>query len=106
VDRKNCIISFLVSEDSLFILHLLTLKKGGRRMAYRIGKCLLSDKLEELDMTPAELARRLGVHRQQIDKWVNDKSTMTMESAKNVATILGLEHGDQLYEWVPTRKKA
>jgi plasmid maintenance system antidote protein VapI len=77
-------------------------------MAYRIGKCLLSNILEELGMTPAELARRLGVHRQQVDKWINDKQHMSMESAKNVSAIIGLEHADQLYEWilVPNRKKA
>ncbi|SDM18344.1 helix-turn-helix transcriptional regulator [Bacillus sp. OK048] len=77
-------------------------------MAYRIGRCLLSEKLEELEMTPAELARRLGVHRQQVDKWINGKQKMNMESAKNVASILNLDHGDQLYEWIiiPNRKKA
>ncbi|MFJ5716593.1 transcriptional regulator [Neobacillus sp. NPDC093127] len=77
-------------------------------MAYRIGKCLLSERLDELEMTPAELARRLDVHRQQVDKWINGKQRMSMESAKNVASILGLDHGDELYEWVlvKNRKKA
>jgi plasmid maintenance system antidote protein VapI len=77
-------------------------------MAYRIGKCLLSEILDKLDMTPAELARRLGVHRQQVDKWINGKQRMSMESAKNVASILSIDHGDELYEWVlvPNKKKA
>jgi plasmid maintenance system antidote protein VapI len=77
-------------------------------MAYRIGKCLLSDKLEELEMTPAELARRLDISRQQVGKWVNGEQKMNLQSAKNVATILGLDHADDLYEWVlvKNRKKA
>lgn len=77
-------------------------------MAYRIGKCLLSERLDKLEMPPAELARRLGVHRQQVDKWVNERQRMSMESAKNVAAILNLDHADDLYEWIPTssRKKA
>lgn len=70
-----------------------------------MGRCLLSERLTELNMTPAELARRLGISRQLVDKWVNEKQRMNMESAKNVASILGLDHADELYEWVLTKKQ-
>jgi plasmid maintenance system antidote protein VapI len=74
-------------------------------MAYRIGECLLSKRLDHLNMRPAELARRLGITRQQVEKWVNGKQKMTLESAKNVAVILDLDHADDLYEWIPTHKR-
>jgi transcriptional regulator with XRE-family HTH domain len=77
-------------------------------MAYRIGRCLLPDILYELDMSQAELARRLDVSRQQVGKWARGEQLMSMESAKNVASILKLKHADELYEWIliPKRKKA
>jgi transcriptional regulator with XRE-family HTH domain len=74
-------------------------------MAYRIGKCLLSERLDELDMSQAELARRLGVSRQQVGKWVKDEQRMSLESAKNVASILNLDHADDLYEWILTKNR-
>jgi DNA-binding XRE family transcriptional regulator len=84
--------------------YVINLKRR-ERMAYRIGDCLLSKRLEELDMTQAELARRLGVQRQQVGKWAKNEQRMSLESAKNVASILGLNHVDDLYEWVLTKRK-
>lgn len=74
-------------------------------MAYRMGRCLLPDYLDEIDMTPAEFARRLGVSRQQVDKWINNRQKMNMESAKNCAVLLDLEHADDLYEWIIIRNQ-
>lgn len=71
-------------------------------MAYRIGKCLLSDRLRENGMTQAELARRLGIERQQVNKWVKGHQRMSLETSKNVATTLNL-HIDDLFEWIPSR---
>lgn len=70
-------------------------------MAVRIGRCLLSLRLQQVGMTQAELARRLGCSRQQVGKWTNNIQGMSMETAKNVADILGLEKMEDLYEWIP-----
>jgi DNA-binding XRE family transcriptional regulator len=74
-------------------------------MAYRIGNCLLSKRLDEIDMSQAELARRLGVNRQLVGKWINGDQNMSLESAKNVISIVGLDRIDDLYEWDIIRKK-
>lgn len=82
----------------------LSFKKGGiRKMAYQIGKCLLSEHLRQVGMTQTELAVRLNVTRQQVNKWATNRQRMSLETAKNTATILELERIDELYEWVPTR---
>lgn len=72
-------------------------------MAYQIGKCLLSKRLRQVGMSQAQLAERLGVQRQQVSKWVRDEQGMSLESAKNVASILDC-YIDDLYEWIPSRK--
>ncbi len=73
-------------------------------MAYQIGKCLLSERLRHVGMTQSQLAERLGVTRQQVNKWATDKQGMSLETAKTIASILDI-HIDDLYEWLPTRKE-
>ncbi|WP_144507448.1 helix-turn-helix transcriptional regulator [Bacillus mycoides] len=68
-------------------------------MAYRIGRCLLSLRLLEADLAQAELAEKLGVKRQQVNKWATGKQNMSMNTAKNVSEILKLAGIDDLYEW-------
>lgn len=72
-------------------------------MAYQIGKCLLSERLRQVGMSQAELAKRLGITRQQVNKWVKCRQGMTIETAKKIAAILNLESSDDLFEWNPTR---
>lgn len=72
-------------------------------MAYRIGKCLLSERLRLVGISQSQLAERLGVKRQQVSRWARDEQGMSLESAKNVATVLDC-FIDDLFEWVPTRK--
>lgn len=74
-------------------------------MAYQIGKCLLSERLRQVGMTQTELASRLNVERQQVNKWALNKQLMSIESAKNVSTIIGLDTIDDLYEWIPTSNR-
>jgi DNA-binding Xre family transcriptional regulator len=75
---------------------------------YEVGKCLLSDLLQEKRMTQQDLANRLGVSRQQIKHYTSEKKPriMTLHIAKNIATILDCNIED-LYEWIPVevRKK-
>lgn len=67
---------------------------------YEVGKCLLSDRLLQTRMTQQELADRLGVTRQQINSYTNDRRVMTLAIAKNIAAILRCEI-DDLYDWIP-----
>jgi DNA-binding XRE family transcriptional regulator len=73
-------------------------------MYYQIGRCLLSDRLRHVGMTQSQLAERLNVSRQQVNKWATDRQGMTLETAKNICIILDLERIDDLFEWIPTRR--
>jgi transcriptional regulator with XRE-family HTH domain len=71
---------------------------------YDVGKCLLSDLLQEKRMSQQELADHLGVTRQQINHYLNPdthkRRIMTLHIAKNVSKVIGCEM-DDLYEWIP-----
>jgi transcriptional regulator with XRE-family HTH domain len=56
-------------------------------------------------MSQSELAKRLSISRQQVNKWASDKQGMSMETAKRIADILNLSCSDDLYEWIPTRNQ-
>ncbi|MFD2046049.1 helix-turn-helix transcriptional regulator [Ornithinibacillus salinisoli] len=74
-------------------------------MAYQVGRCLLRERLQNAKMSQLELAAKLGVTRQQINKYVNDPPTvMTLQVAKNISTILHCSIED-LYEWVEVGDK-
>lgn len=49
-------------------------------------------------MSQTELAERLGVKRQQVNKYVNERQTMSYEIAYNISVILGCSMED-LYTW-------
>lgn len=68
-------------------------------MTYKVGRCLLRQRLREADMTQVELAEELNVTVQQINKYVLDKRKMSLQTAANVAFLLGCNIED-LYEWV------
>lgn len=57
-------------------------------MTVKVGRCLLRDILKVKGMTIQQLANRLGVSRQQVSKYVNDKKKMSFETALNVAAVL------------------
>lgn len=67
-------------------------------LAYKVKRCLLRDLLRAADMEQRELADLLGVKVQQVNKYVLDKQKMSIQVAKNIATILSCEL-DDLYEW-------
>jgi DNA-binding XRE family transcriptional regulator len=72
-------------------------------MVYQIGRCLLSERLRQVGMTQSQLAERLKVTRQQVNKWSTDRQGMTLETAKNICIILELDRIDDLFEWIPIR---
>ncbi len=67
-------------------------------MTYKVGRCLLRERLYESNMTQSELAEALNVTLQQINKYVNDRQRMSIEVAKNIAHICNCRI-DDLYEW-------
>lgn len=68
-------------------------------MAYKVGRCLLRSRLKDADMTQQELANRLNVTVQQINKYVLNKQGMSLQIAKNIASILNCQM-EELYEWI------
>ncbi|RHW37288.1 XRE family transcriptional regulator [Neobacillus notoginsengisoli] len=68
-------------------------------MAYKIGRCLLLDLLRKKDMSQLQLAEIMGIRVQQINKYVLNKQRMSLQVAKNIATILNCKI-DDLYEWI------
>jgi len=67
-------------------------------LAYKVGRCLLREILHDMDITQSELAGRLNVTEQQINKYVNDRQRMSLEVAKNISYICNCRIED-LYEW-------
>ena len=58
-------------------------------MAYFVGKCQLQVLLDRNGISQQELAKRLGITRQQVNKYSRDKTVMSYQVAYNIAEILG-----------------
>lgn len=67
-------------------------------MAYVVGKCRLQTLLDRKGMSQQELALRLGVTRQQINKYNKNVAVMSYQVAYNISLILKC-HMSDLYEW-------
>lgn len=79
------------------------MKRGGKkRMAYQIGKCLLSERLRQAGLSQVDFADRMKTDKQTVNKWVKGINNMSLVSAKNAVSILDLNCIDELYEWIPT----
>lgn len=65
---------------------------------FKVGKCLLSDRLLEADLTQTELAELTMIPKSQISEYVNNKHTMSLETAKRISHELNCNIED-LYEW-------
>ncbi|WP_442951579.1 helix-turn-helix domain-containing protein [Paenibacillus sp. GYB004] len=55
-------------------------------------------RLRELlgDISPAEFARRMGVHRSTVTRWMNGERDMTYEDTVLAGRILG-HHAEEFY---------
>lgn len=73
-------------------------------LAYIVGRCLLRKRLKEADISQQELAEKMGVTVQQINKYVLNKQKMSIQTAKNVSSILKCQIED-LYEWIEVGDK-
>lgn len=63
-----------------------------------IGKCLLHDLLKSRHMTPTELAEKTGISINQLSRYLNNKSKMSLQTAMLISWVLKC-HIDELYEY-------
>ena len=70
---------------------------------YKIGRCLLDDRLSAADMTRSQLVERSGISRQAISDYATNRRHMSLTTAVIIATILGCDARD-LYEWTSIRR--
>lgn len=64
----------------------------------KVGRCLLRERLKKNDMTQQQLAEKLNVTNQQINKYATNRQKMSLPVAKKIADILKCRIED-LYEW-------
>ncbi|NGM81252.1 helix-turn-helix transcriptional regulator [Paenibacillus sp. 7124] len=72
---------------------------------YVVGECRLRTLLKERRMSQAELARRTGIDRKQIGKWINNRDevgVMGLDKLRTIAEALELASPYELYEWSET----
>ncbi len=67
-------------------------------MPFLPRRSLLKLRLKEVGMKQIELARKLGMERQQISDYANTRHIMSLEIAKSSAEIIGCSI-DDLYDW-------
>ncbi|WP_077621521.1 helix-turn-helix transcriptional regulator [Sediminibacillus massiliensis] len=68
-------------------------------MTYKVGRCLLRERLYESGMTQTQLANKLKITVQQINKYASGRQGMSLQVAKNIASILHCQM-EELYEWI------
>lgn len=78
---------------------LQLLFKEGVCLAYKVGRCLLPERLNEARMSQTELAIHLGVTKPQVNKWARNTQKMSIQTLKNISSILNCQMED-LYEWI------
>lgn len=65
----------------------------------RIGRCRLRSILRARKLRQTRFAEMVGMTKQQVNDYVNDRAIMTLETARRVAKALGCQIED-LYDWV------
>lgn len=68
-------------------------------MAYEFGRCRLRELLKDAGMDQVDLAIKLNVTKQQINKYVTNDRVMSLLTAKRIASNLHCRIED-LYEWI------
>jgi transcriptional regulator with XRE-family HTH domain len=72
---------------------------------YEVGRCRLKTLLRERNIQQKDLADKLNMSKQQINDYISGHtSTMSLKTAKNIASALGC-HIEELYEWTLSKKK-
>jgi DNA-binding Xre family transcriptional regulator len=63
-----------------------------------IGKCLLPNMLKKRHLTSTELSDKTGISIYQLSKYINNKSTMSLQTALLICWALNCDVCE-LYEW-------
>jgi len=72
-------------------------------MAERIGRCRLRSILRSKKIRQSRLAEMVGMSKQQVSNYVNERAVMSLETARRFAKALDVSIED-LYEWVEDDK--
>lgn len=67
-------------------------------MPYLPGKCLLHEILKDRRLTAQELAEEIGMSKQQVSDYANNRIIMSLKNAKTIAHALQIPI-DDLYTW-------
>ncbi|BFT71329.1 helix-turn-helix domain-containing protein [Paenibacillus sp. P36] len=68
-------------------------------MKYELGRCLLSERLQEKGMSMEELAQDLQYKPEKLSDFAENKRIMPLKSAISIAVTLGCEV-TELYELI------
>jgi transcriptional regulator with XRE-family HTH domain len=67
-------------------------------MGFSVRRSLLKPLLDQAGITQSELARRTGISREMIVKYISLRSPMPIDKARKISKTLGVKIED-LYEW-------
>ncbi|MCM3784366.1 helix-turn-helix transcriptional regulator [Neobacillus mesonae] len=68
---------------------------------YEVGRCRLRELLAERNLTQAELARRTGIDRKQLNDYINKRDkvgVMGLALLRSIAEALALDSPYEIYE--------
>lgn len=63
-------------------------------MAFQLGECLLRQRIQESKYNQSELAKKLGISRQMITKYITGERKMSLEIAINISLLLNCQVTD------------
>jgi transcriptional regulator with XRE-family HTH domain len=68
-------------------------------MAFKVGRCLLQKRLNQLGLTQQQLSDRINMPKQQVSDYATNRRRMSIETARTISSALKCKIED-LYEWV------
>ena len=57
---------------------------------------LLKEEIDDVGITQGRIAKRIGVSRQTVNKWLNDPKSISVYHAKKLADILRINDTEKL----------
>lgn len=70
--------------------------------SYNLGRCLLGSLLKVRKMSQTECAKRVNLPKQQINHYVHNRATMSLENAISIALAIECRV-EELYELIPIK---
>jgi transcriptional regulator with XRE-family HTH domain len=68
-------------------------------MGYKPGRCLITERLNDLRENQQWLSEKSGISKSQISDYANNRRTMSLGTAKTIANVLKC-HIDDLYKFI------